>query len=560
MFGNAQVGALRVSLGLDNAQFLQGSKQAQTAFKGLQNGMQQTARSAGQARASMANLGQQVGDIAQGLGSGIRPMQIFAQQAGQVAFAMSGLGGVVGRVGTFLSGPFGAALLGVTVILGSLTAAFFDDTEAVKEAEKALKKKKTITELLVEAQEDLNRITGLGVLSEEQQIKNIVATTGARMNEAIATVAATKALIAKNAETQKAIVAASALGNSDPDAAMAAFGVTGLFGESLKRQFADQDRIVQQAVNTFQGAFKQLEAFQAGQRVAAAMDPAVAATQRFETESAKLYEQLQQNKITVRQYEAQLLSLEKTKAAAIEAAKKNRKKEYDLEGEIATLLLKPRDPITLTKQSKDVAEWWANFRGETKTVEESLTGITKHLEKINVPDFSSGLNNGLKAASEFGENLSRNLGQAIVFGQSLGDALVNSIKAAAAELITSGLMNILLGKKDVRGDRGGGLIGGLFGAIGIPGFANGTNNAPGGLAMVGERGRELVRLPKGSQVLPNPDTERLMRGGGQERVVVDVQPSPLFVTTVRRTTQEAASATVNAAMRGNRRMKLAGAV
>jgi len=178
----------------------------------------------------------------------------------------------------------------------------------------------------------------------------------------------------------------------------------------------------------------------------------------------------------------------------------------------------------------------------------------------NVPNLSSAFYGIMSTAEQFGEGLARNLGQAIVYGQSLGDALVSSIKAAAAELITSGLLDLLLGGRS-GGGRSGGLLGGLVGGLfGIPGFANGTDNAPGGLAMVGERGRELVRLPKGSQVLPNPDTERLMRGGGQERVVVDVQPSPLFVTTVRRTTQETAAATVNAAMRGNRRMKLAGAV
>jgi hypothetical protein len=54
------------------------------------------------------------------------------------------------------------------------------------------------------------------------------------------------------------------------------------------------------------------------------------------------------------------------------------------------------------------------------------------------------------------------------------------------------------------GGRGGGgsLIGSIIGAL-IPGFANGTNNAPGGLALVGERGPEIVNLPRGSQVLPN---------------------------------------------------------
>jgi phage-related tail protein len=37
----------------------------------------------------------------------------------------------------------------------------------------------------------------------------------------------------------------------------------------------------------------------------------------------------------------------------------------------------------------------------------------------------------------------------------------------------------------------------------VPFFASGTNNAPGGLAVVGEKGPELVNLPRGSQVIPN---------------------------------------------------------
>lgn len=40
-------------------------------------------------------------------------------------------------------------------------------------------------------------------------------------------------------------------------------------------------------------------------------------------------------------------------------------------------------------------------------------------------------------------------------------------------------------------------IGSLFG------FANGTQYAPGGLALVGERGPELVNLPRGAEVIPN---------------------------------------------------------
>lgn len=56
-------------------------------------------------------------------------------------------------------------------------------------------------------------------------------------------------------------------------------------------------------------------------------------------------------------------------------------------------------------------------------------------------------------------------------------------------------------------------IGGFFG---MPAFANGTSNAPGGLAMVGERGPEMVNLPSGSRVFDAQKTERMMGDGSDE--------------------------------------------
>lgn len=151
-------------------------------------------------------------------------------------------------------------------------------------------------------------------------------------------------------------------------------------------------------------------------------------------------------------------------------------------------------------------------RGTAADVEvnrQALQGIAETMADLKAQDFSLEIIRpaAFEQAERFAENLSASLGQALVFGQSIGDALVNSFKAAAAELITSGLMDILLGRRGAGGVRSGGLLGSLFG---IPGFANGTNYAPGGLAMVGERGRELVNLPRGSQVIPNGQTEALM--------------------------------------------------
>lgn len=63
--------------------------------------------------------------------------------------------------------------------------------------------------------------------------------------------------------------------------------------------------------------------------------------------------------------------------------------------------------------------------------------------------------------------------------------------------------------------------GGIAGAIGptsvggaplVPAFASGTDSAPGGLAIVGEKGPELVRMPRGAQVF-NAGRTRGMLGG-----------------------------------------------
>lgn len=68
----------------------------------------------------------------------------------------------------------------------------------------------------------------------------------------------------------------------------------------------------------------------------------------------------------------------------------------------------------------------------------------------------------------------------------------------------------------------------------IPGFANGTNFAPGGLSLVGERGPELVNLPRGAGVMSNRELRNL--GGTSVQVI----PSPYFDVVVDGRVQRAA--------------------
>lgn len=91
------------------------------------------------------------------------------------------------------------------------------------------------------------------------------------------------------------------------------------------------------------------------------------------------------------------------------------------------------------------------------------------------------------------------------------------------------------------GGGGGGLfswIGNLFGPnlskyAGLTGlFADGTEFAPGGLAMVGERGREIVNLPRGSQVVPNHRTESMLAANGNRSGSGRNGPIPLNVNVI----------------------------
>ncbi len=89
--------------------------------------------------------------------------------------------------------------------------------------------------------------------------------------------------------------------------------------------------------------------------------------------------------------------------------------------------------------------------------------------------------------------------------KDMADDIVKQINRIAAQKIAESLFGPSGGTGGIGGWFaslfGGG--GGGFGFGSLFGFANGTNFAPGGLALVGERGPELVNLPRGAQVIPN---------------------------------------------------------
>ncbi|UXN61564.1 tape measure protein [Phyllobacterium zundukense] len=134
-----------------------------------------------------------------------------------------------------------------------------------------------------------------------------------------------------------------------------------------------------------------------------------------------------------------------------------------------------------------------------------------------------------QAAGEFYDTFKSGAIDAITGAKSLGDALSDLAKKLGDMLLNQAFDSLF---KPASGNDAGGSFGNIFSGLGkIMGFAGGTNNAPGGLAWVGEKGPELMNVPKGAQIIPNhrltaPSMPPLrgVSGGGQS-VVVNFNPT-----------------------------------
>lgn len=136
---------------------------------------------------------------------------------------------------------------------------------------------------------------------------------------------------------------------------------------------------------------------------------------------------------------------------------------------------------------------------------------------MNQGKLVQGLTNSF---SEFFQNTSKGL-------KGMFDSLIKTLQDYLAKLaalaVVSAILNVLV-------PGSGAAVGALTNLrkfVGVPGYANGTMNAPGGLSLVGERGPELVNLPRGAQVLPAGFTGAAMRGGMQGDVWFHIEDNQL---------------------------------
>jgi len=117
------------------------------------------------------------------------------------------------------------------------------------------------------------------------------------------------------------------------------------------------------------------------------------------------------------------------------------------------------------------------------------------------------LNRQKQFADQVAATMTSAFADAVIEGEKLSDVFDSLLKDLAQMVIRMAILRPLAQ----------GISGGISGFL--PAFATGTNSAPGGMALVGENGPELVNLPKGSQVIPNNKM-----GGGTTVNVINAPP------------------------------------
>lgn len=200
----------------------------------------------------------------------------------------------------------------------------------------------------------------------------------------------------------------------------------------------------------------------------------------------------------------------------IEMVGRSRQEVVELTAKYELLDAAKEKGINLDQRS---AETGRSLRDEIDQQAASIAKLTVEAEHYaEQAEFMADLNQDLKDG----------MIDAIVEGKNFGEVLDN----VAKQLAKAALQAALFGEGPMARLFGGGsrgLLGGLFGG-GLSFFARGTSYAPGGVAVVGEEGPELIHLPRGSKVIPN---HKLGQNGGQSQVDVFVHPSGEFDTRVR---------------------------
>lgn len=178
--------------------------------------------------------------------------------------------------------------------------------------------------------------------------------------------------------------------------------------------------------------------------------------------------------------------------------------------------------MTMEGLDKFWRQWLEYFQKGKDEAQKEQTKIITELSSNMVNTLAEGIGNAIASGgatvgdafkgifSLFGDAIIEFGKKAVLF--SKGFLVLKKVleKGSAVLGIGAGIALIAIGAA-IKATAGGGMK-----------FATGTTNAPGGMSLVGERGPELVNLPRGSQVIPNGRTSAMLGGVGGSMEVYGV--------------------------------------
>lgn len=151
------------------------------------------------------------------------------------------------------------------------------------------------------------------------------------------------------------------------------------------------------------------------------------------------------------------------------------------------------------------------LKQQREALEEGVRNNFISLAEDAAASFGEALGNAMSGQDPFGNffgGLAKSLGQGMIaigkmFIKFAAQMLIakQTIKLNPYLAIAAGIAMIAIGTA-------------LNNALKAQAFAVGTRNAPGGLSLVGERGPELVNIPRGASVIPAAQTSNMMGGMG----------------------------------------------
>lgn len=456
-------------------------------------------------RQGTQQLGMQFNDLATSISTGASPVQAFNQQLGQMGYAMSMMGGTAGKVGAFLAGPWGAAITLAAMALTPLIEKLFGVSEEMKKAEKAAANLDTA----IAARKDAEYALRLALADTAAEYRNIRIEM---MNNALTAVNAAKielmarqkvvtGLLRERQAMQQEVAGAGGM------RAQAEMG-TGQFLDRRQNTKALQDATT--LLNADVANLEQLTTKLLGSIV----DVVSGGGPRGRTARKAAMTDAQREAKKVAEATARW-----TKAFPSEGINK----AADVYEDYRIMMIKSTEASNKRMEELDDVFARNNIDRAAQMAKEIgyivEDGNKQQAEQITKP--YEALQNSFQA---IGQTVSDAFKGMITGATSWKDAMRGIINSVIDQLWQLYVVQQIVGfVTKALGKVGAPLPGPVESVSPFMKAANGTINSPGGLTWVGERGPELLNLPRGSQVIPAHRAQSM--GGGGVTVNVDARGS-----------------------------------